>query len=241
METMIVYCPGCGPRIAAESAVNDPKRMVTCPKCQSRFSAAGVTVGASTTQSLRRFRPKKTGGGRGAAIAVSLGALLLIAGAAAALYYSGVFDRTPSNASLAAKSTTSGPAWAPYESAEGKFKILLPGKPVRKVRSPKETELSLETADLKIGVVFANLSSKDKPEKHMVAPAGSKILHERDIELSGFHGRDIAAEVPGHGVSHMRFLTNGQRLYTVLVVGKNGQSPSDSVVARVFDSFQITG
>jgi hypothetical protein len=108
------------------------------------------------------------------------------------------------------------------------------------VRSAKEVEYSLETPDAKIGVVYADLSEKDKPEKHMVAPPGSKMLGEKEITHNNLTGREIVAEVPGHGIAHLRFFKSGNRLYTVMIVGKN-KPPAESEIARVFDSFQITG
>ena len=55
-----------------------------------------------------------------------------------------------------------------------------------------------------------------------------------------YKGREIVAEIAGKGTVHMRYFAAGKRLYTVMIVGKS-KPASDADVARLFDSFQITG
>lgn len=237
---MIVFCPGCGTRISASPTPLDGEGVVTCPKCRSQFATAGVKADPGRFETKRKFRAKKPKSGAGLAIVLTALALALLGGGAWALYHSGFFHRSPGPMTADSNSSGNTVTWSEFSSAEGKFKVLLPGNPVRKVRSAKETEYSLETPGFKIGVVFANLSEKDRPEKFMVAPAGAKVISEKDVTVDGHPGRDIIADVSGHGIAHMRFVSAGKRLYTILMVGKS-KPMSDSEVARVFDSFQVIG
>jgi hypothetical protein len=237
---MIVFCPGCGTRISAAPSPLDPEGTVTCPKCKSRFATAGVNANASLSEPRRKLRPKKKGGA-GIGIAISLLAMALLGGAIWAVMHFGLLgSSSATHTGTSAAKASSSTEWAEYTSAEGKFRVMLPGKPTRKVRSSKDVEFGLETPDAKIGVVYADLPEKAKPEKFMVPPSGSKVLSDKEVTQGDYTGRDIVAEIPNHGTTHMRFLTTGKRLYTVMIVGK-GRSLSDSEVARVLDSFQITG
>jgi hypothetical protein len=238
---MIVFCPGCGTRISAAPAPLDPEGTVTCPKCKSRFATSEVKADPNATAPRRKLRPKSQSSSRGVGIAISLLALALLGAGIWAVMHFGL--GSTSTALLSGGSSTNSSRsteWREYKSAEGRFRVMLPGAPTRKVRSSKEVEFGLETPDAKIGVVYADLPEKVKPEKYMVAPSGSKVLSEKDVTQGDYSGRDIVADVPQHGTTHMRFLTTGKRLYTVMIVGK-GRSLSDSEVARVLDSFQITG
>ena len=237
---MIVFCPGCGARISAPQTPLDGEGVVTCPKCRSQFPTAGVRTDAARSEPKRKFRPKKQSSGAGVGVALTSIVLLLLGGGAFALFHFGVFDRTPPRMTTATTAPGGAITWQEFTSADGKFKVLLPSAPTRKPRSAKETEYSLETPEFKIGVVYANLSEKDKPEKFMVAPSGAKVISEKDVTVDGHPGRDIIAEVSGHGVAHMRFVNAGKRLYTILMVGKS-KPASDADVALVFDSFQVTG
>jgi hypothetical protein len=237
---MIVFCPGCGTRISAAPSPLDPEGTVNCPKCKSRFATAGVNANASLSEPKRKLRPKKKGGA-GIAIAISLLALALLGGATWAVIHFGLIGSWSATHTGGSGAKASGSTeWKEFTSTEGKFRVMLPGAPTRKVRSSKDVEFGLETPDAKIGVVFADLPEKAKPEKFMVPPSGSKILSDKEVTQGDYAGRDIVAEIPNHGTAHMRFLSAGKRLYTVMIVGK-GRSLSDSEVARVLDSFQITG
>jgi hypothetical protein len=237
---MIVFCPGCGTRISAAPSPLDTEGAVTCPKCKSRFATAEVNANASLSEPKRKLRPKKKSGA-GIGIAIGVLALALIGGTIWAVMHFGLggASSTTHTGGSAANSSNS-TEWREFTSAEGKFRVMLPGAPTRKVRPSKDVEFGLETSDAKIGVVFADLPEKSKPEKYMVPPSGSKVLSDKVVTQGDYPGRDIVADVPQHGTIHMRFLTTGKRLYTVMIVGK-GRSLSDSEVARVLDSFQITG
>jgi hypothetical protein len=237
---MIVFCPGCGTRISANPSPLENNPTVTCPKCKSQFATGGVNAKATVAEPKRKLKPKKKGNGAGLGILIGVFAIAVVGGGAWAAYYWGLFSRTSSSNSGGVVTKSSSTEWREYSSAEGKFKVMLPGVPIRKTRSSKEVEFGLETPDAKIGVVFADLPEKTKPEKYMVAPSGSKVLKEAEITQGDYKGRDIVAEVPNQGTVHMRFLTTGKRLYTVMIVGKS-KPPAESEVSRVLDSFQITG
>jgi hypothetical protein len=236
---MIVFCPGCGTRISANPSPLDNNPTVTCPKCKSQFATGGVNATATLAEPKRKLKPKKKGSGAGLGILIGVFAIAVVGGGAWAAYYWGLFGKSSPH-SGGAITTHSSTEWHEFTSAEGKFKVMLPGDPTRKSRSSKEVEYGVETPDAKIGVVYADLSEKTKPERYMVAPAGSKVLKEAEITQGDYKGRDIVAEVPNQGRVHMRFLTTGKRLYTVMIVGKS-KPPAESEVSRVLDSFQITG
>ena len=66
------------------------------------------------------------------------------------------------------------------------------------------------------------------------------MLKDSEIVLGDHKGRDIVADLPARGVVHMRYLSAGHRLYSVLIVGK-ARLVTDAEVKKLFDSFQITG
>src|SRR5438876_6468909 len=95
---MNVFCPGCGARISAAPSPLDEEGMVTCPKCKSRFPTSGV-VATAAAEPKRKFKPKKKAGRAWIVAGVIVLAIVLLGGTAAALYYGGVFGRSPSNPS----------------------------------------------------------------------------------------------------------------------------------------------
>jgi len=237
---MIVFCPGCGTRISANPSPLETNPTVTCPKCKSQFATSGVNASANLAEPKRKLKPKKKENGAAIAIVICVFAIAVVGGGAWAAFYWGLFGKSSAPHAGGAITTHGATEWHEFTSADGKFKVTLPGDPIRKTRSSKEVEYGVETPDAKIGVVYADLPEKTKPEKYMVAPPGSKVLKEADVAQGDYKGRDIVAEVPNQGTVHMRFLTTGKRLYTVMIVGKS-KPPAQAEVARVLDSFQITG
>ena len=237
---MIVFCPGCGTRISANPSPLETNPTVTCPKCKSQFATSGVNASANLAEPKRKLKPKKKENGarnrhHDLRFRDRRGGRRL-----RAAFYWGLFGKSSASHAGGAITTHGATEWHEFTSADGKFKVMLPGDPIRKTRSSKEVEYGVETPDAKIGVVYADLPEKTKPEKYMVAPPGSKVLKEADVAQGDYKGRDIVAEVPNQGTVHMRFLTTGKRLYTVMIVGKS-KPPAQAEVARVLDSFQITG
>jgi hypothetical protein len=236
---MNLFCPGCGTRISAAPSPLDADGTVVCPRCHSRFSTSGV-VATAPAEPKKKFKPKKKGGGAAVAIGVGLCVLVLIGAGAAAMYFAGWFSRSPSS-----EITTKGPGgsvttWREYSSAEGRFKAMLPGTPERIVRARKDVEFRVDAAHVQASVVFADLPERMPAEKLMVAPPGSKMIGERELELGQHRGREIIADIPNRGIVHMRYYLAGKRLYTVMIVGKSAPA-AEADVARLFDSFQITG
>jgi hypothetical protein len=236
---MTVFCPGCGAKFSADPSPTDEDGTVVCPRCHSHFATSGV-VATAAAEPKRKFKAKKKNAGAWPSIVIGLLAIGLLGSLAAALYFSGAFGRN-SPSEIASK-TPDGAVitWREYSSEEGKFKALMPGQPARIVRQRKDIEYRVDAPHVQASIVFADVPEKTNPESLMVAPHGARMISEKDVSNGGHKGREIVADIPNRGVVHMRYYLAGKRLYSVMIVGK-GKPVSDADVARLFDSFQITG
>ena len=135
---MIVFCPGCGTRISANPSPLENNPTVTCPKCKSQFATGGVNATATLAEPKRKLKPKKKGSGVGLGILIGVFAIALSA-AARGPHTIGAFQRTSSSNSGGVITKSSSTEWQEYSSAEGKFKVMLPGfrlgRPVRARKS----------------------------------------------------------------------------------------------------------
>src|SRR5262245_6477040 len=127
---MTVFCPGCGTRISAAPTPLDGEGVVTCPKCHSQFPTAGVKADPGRFEPKRKFRAKKQSSGVGRALAVTAGVIVLLGGVAYSLWYLGWIPWAPRSITTTTSIPGNSTAWREFPSAEGKFKVLLPGAPV---------------------------------------------------------------------------------------------------------------
>ncbi|HEY1378475.1 MAG TPA: hypothetical protein VGF55_16875 [Gemmataceae bacterium] len=256
---MVIFCPGCGAKISAEPTT--PGGDVECPRCHSRFSTAGIKSAADAPPP-KRFRPKKAGRGKLAGVLIALAVLLVLAGGAAAvLYFTGAFGRwfgTSGNVTGGSAGPVQ-PTWQEYANAEGRFRVLFPGTPTRDTipspsklkpgAKPKVVSFTVETPDAVYSVAYEDFDAKERlPEQfvenqraELSAGRGGKLVTEKDVTAGTHKGKEFVVEVPGRGTAYLRFFADGRRLYKVMAVGAGGKAPDPAAVAKVFDSFQITG
>lgn len=147
--------------------------------------------------------------------------------------------------------------WTPLTSAEGGFRVEMPGEPAREVLTvntaigPIElTTFALEERERAFVVSFA-----DYPEEHVrargpaelldgardgaVANLQGRLLTELLIEHEGHPGREFRIEVPGGtATSQVRMFLVENRLYQMVVVTPREQAFSEDV-ARFLDSFGL--
>lgn len=205
----------------------------------------------------RRRRPKLTEkrNKRGSsawivALAVGLGVLLVLGGGVAGMLWSGIL-RTKG------KSSAASPGWYELSSAEGRFRILMPGTPTRRNRtmpSPvgdvQDTAFLLDTADRSMMVTYAdfdaphqkNASIEDiinQARDEMVRRLRGTLRADTAITLQGHSGKEVLIDIPRQGTGYFRWYAVKRRLYVLVMMGITA-TPSQADVTRFFDSFQLT-
>ena len=106
------------------------------------------------------------------------------------------------------------------------------------------------TADTPDAVYSVAYEDFDRPEAaeqfvakqraDLTAGKGGKLVGEKDVTAGPHKGKEFVVEVPGRGTAHIRFVPAGRRLYKVTALG-TGKPPDAGEVAKLFESFQITG
>lgn len=151
--------------------------------------------------------------------------------------------------------------WEPLNSAEGRFKVLLPAKPAvekKEVDSPvgKLTLYAYSAANDR-GYFLASYGDypaepRDAANAETVLDAvqagvlkgieAEALAGARKISLGGFSGREFSAKKEMQGmkvVFNWRIYLAGRRLYQLAVVTPETPAPSPAV-AKFFSSFDIT-
>jgi hypothetical protein len=151
--------------------------------------------------------------------------------------------------------TAAAPApWEMYTSAEGRFRVLMPGKPSTGVQDVPGENARLYTHGVEyrgsnycVGYVdfpAPNVSgvpvelAYDRVRDGMLRTAGTRLVRERAVTRNGIAGRELTLESDGKTVE-WQYLLVGQRLYMIGVQSDRG-SPDANDVRRFFDSFQLT-
>ena len=134
---MIVFCPGCGTRISANPSPLETNPTVTCPKCKSQFATGGVNASANLAEPKRKLKPKKKGSGAGIGILIGVFAIALLAVGVWAGFHWGLFGKSSAANSGDVVIKSSSTEWREFPSAEGRFKVMLPGAPVRTYTAQK--------------------------------------------------------------------------------------------------------
>lgn len=241
---MNVFCPSCGHRFDTLPPPHDPDGVVSCPKCLSTFATSGL-ASPPVAEPRRKFKKKPAKSGSVVPVVAGLVAVLVAGGAAA--YFA--FLR-PGASGTSGPSAASPDDWKEYVSDDGKFRVLVPATPSRTKLPNGSVEYKLDTGELVLGVVYADLVGptlgKTNPEKVMTRErddsikAGGKLVRERDVMAGSHKGTEFVIDVPGKGPTHYRYIAVNRRVYKLEIGGKTAP-PSDRDVARFFDSFQVTG
>jgi hypothetical protein len=143
-----------------------------------------------------------------------------------------------------------------FTSAEGKFKVKMPGTPKESSQAVAGTNLKMYSVEERNGgymVAFSDVpmganepeaqiqSRLDGARDGMIRNVNGKLQSESKVTLQGkYPGRDVRADIPDKkGVLRCKFYLVDRRLYQVMVVG----TPSfcDSSEANQFlDSLAVT-
>ena len=151
--------------------------------------------------------------------------------------------------------------WIKYDSGEGRYTVMLPGKP--DVGSQEATSADgVKFTQYKAGVYNADVAyligyfdyqppmtfTFDKARDGMITAVRGSLVSERTITLSGFPGREMRINAKDEsGIDYdmrARFYDVNQRIYVLQFIALKSTplEIADPKAARYFDSFQlITG
>jgi hypothetical protein len=150
-------------------------------------------------------------------------------------------------------------AWAEFKSEEGGFSILMPGKPTEETQT-QATELgnidvysyTYEEEDVAYMVGYNLLpaamleASSSGPmldgacDGQVSGVSGTEVSRQ-EIALGAYPGRDLEIRVEnadGITTLHTRIYLVENKLYQILVVGREGQSTSPDTI-KYLDSFKL--
>jgi hypothetical protein len=138
--------------------------------------------------------------------------------------------------------------WATFESEDGRFSILFPGKPEEQTESVStvigtiETEFfmveqrdmaySLNYADYPAEVVTASDVGMmlDGARMGAVANVNGELLDEKEITLDGYPGREIKVEVEEDDIIvRACFYLAENRLYAIQAISKKSKASSEDI------------
>ena len=153
------------------------------------------------------------------------------------------------------------PQWRQYDSPGGGFSVELPAAPNKDMKrhaGVRDAELmqaegTILFARLEDYVVVyseidpAMLATKsddeilqDAVDGMLADKAGTKLLHDKRVDVSGLPGREIGVSIPGDGEVLSRLVIAGTRLYVVAAGGRFSHY-TDPRLRRYVDSFRIAG
>jgi WD40 repeat protein len=150
--------------------------------------------------------------------------------------------------------------WKEFVSAEGRFRVLLPGEPERKTQ---QIPTPMGACTL-YAFVWENkrrdfallVSYNDYPPVVNGAPPdqvldgvrdgvvmgtpGARLNGEQRITLHGYPGREVRVDIPGKGTLRNRMYLVQNRLYQLSAPRLGGGGPSEETITRFLDSFSFT-
>jgi hypothetical protein len=156
---------------------------------------------------------------------------------------------------LLALSGCGGPSFKEFSSADGKFKVQMPGTPKETSQTQGDVKLKMFIVEEKNGayaVMYADLPfPEDLPPavqamslngsvESMTKGANGKKIASSEIKLADkYPGRSVEADLPDKGGKlNGRIYLVGKRLYQVLVMGKGDFSKSEAAT-KFLDSFEL--
>ncbi|MBI4292950.1 MAG: hypothetical protein HY661_15875 [Betaproteobacteria bacterium] len=144
--------------------------------------------------------------------------------------------------------------WREVTSKEGRFSVLLPGRPAQESRtlsaipgSPLMHLWSAKAADMVFGVGYVDLQVRDAQTLAALRDAlarniQGKIVSERAVGASGIAGTEFVAEGSigeAPAVLRARLLVSGDRVYQIAAVG-SARAVAAEELATFFDSFSVS-
>jgi hypothetical protein len=143
-----------------------------------------------------------------------------------------------------------------FKSADGGFKVLMPGTPKEKTQATPGGELKMYLVEERNGAYMAGFANTPIPPNESEAQTQNRLDGARDgavrningtlvkdtkIKLAGKEpGREIEANLPQNkGIIRARFYIVGSRMYQVMVVGTKSFAGSADAT-KFLDSFALT-
>jgi hypothetical protein len=142
-----------------------------------------------------------------------------------------------------------------FVSAEGKFRVMMPGAPTQKRQQLGPISLAMYTLENRDGAYMVGYCDVPIPANEPEAMTQRRLdgaregairningglIKENRIWLHGREpGREIEANVPGKGIIRARFYVAGRRMYQVIVIGTPALVHSADAT-RFLDSFSRT-
>jgi hypothetical protein len=147
--------------------------------------------------------------------------------------------------------------WREYSNQEGKFSVLLPGKPDETVQNVDTAAGAITTYRYQIdsnntsfAVAYtdypADLISLSNPEELLnearegaLSNIQGKLLEEQQVKVNGFPGRHLRIESSGSKMMlEARIFLVDSRLYQVLAAYRTG-SVEDREITKFLNSFKL--
>jgi WD40 repeat protein len=148
--------------------------------------------------------------------------------------------------------------WKEFTSAEGRFRVLMPGEPVKQDQvaptpaGPITVHMFMDenkAANYSFTVgyndipPFAPRGNDDTMLDGVRTGAlasfpGARLVGEQRIKLGSHPGRDLTIDLAAKGMVRQRIYLVGNRLYQLLVA-RSGSWPSAAAIDKFFDSFEL--
>jgi WD40 repeat protein len=148
-------------------------------------------------------------------------------------------------------------AWQEFAPPEGRFRLLMPGKPVSQPKPPQAAQaqnfhlyaLELKRQDVVFAVGYADLSLEEwrrmpiqerfdgSRDGILANTPGSRVVAENRIALRNYPGREYHLIIAGQGMTVLRVYFVRLRIYTLLA-GGSWLGPDSADVRKFFDSFE---
>jgi hypothetical protein len=148
------------------------------------------------------------------------------------------------------------PAWSEFSTAEGRFKVLMPGIPVSQtltlemhnarivhhsyLSSKRGVTCVVDYVDLAPEVVDPNHAKIlfDEARDQFIKDSQGKLATETPISLEGYPGREVRLHVYG-GEAVARFYLVGDRFYQLAIIAANPAPNPNGEIDNFFSSFKI--
>jgi len=155
-------------------------------------------------------------------------------------------------------STDKLPPFKEFRSTEGRFTVLMPGKPKRERQNADTAVGKVETIMFTAGprkavciVAYSDypeaLISRAVPDKVLdgardgaVNNINGKLISEKNISFHGLPARDLQIEIPNKAFVNARLILKSPRFYQLMFIAPTNKSHEQDIT-KFFDSFKIDG
>jgi outer membrane lipoprotein-sorting protein len=152
--------------------------------------------------------------------------------------------------------TSESPTWTEFHSVEGRFKVLLPDKPVTQTLTLEIPQgrivhygftatktfvtCVIDYADLPKTMIDPGRAKLvfDEARDELLKATQGKLVGETIISVEGHAGREVTMSFPG-GAANARFFMVNERLYQLLIMRLTVLDESTEDVMKFFSSFKL--